>query len=119
MIRYLEPQPDGRLFVRTSTYQKDLPDGMVCRYEVHGPDGRLQECVEILAPEGMFDWDYDSIALLPGGRAVILRNLMPAFRAATDQSQHPDLLAKLPPPPDDRDDISFAPIFCELVPVSD
>ncbi|MEZ4388289.1 MAG: hypothetical protein R3D98_12080 [Candidatus Krumholzibacteriia bacterium] len=116
MIRFLEWQADGSLRVRTSLFNKDLPAGMVCRYEVHEPDGRLRERVEIYDPTGDFDADYDALALLDGGRAMVLRNLMAAFRATYDSQTHPDVLAKRPPAPDDREDIGFAPVMCDLVP---
>ncbi len=117
MIRGLEPLPDGRLRVRTSLFAKDLPTGMVCRYELHAPDGELLERVEIFDPSGSFDWDYDGIALLDDGRAMVLRNQQSAERAAIDGRLHPKVREKLPPIPDDRDDVMFTPIMCDLVPV--
>lgn len=115
MIRHLEELPDGGLRVRTSRFNKDLPDGMVCRYEVHEPDGRLRERVEIFDPTGDFDPDYDALALLDDGGAVVLRNLLSAFRAIYDSRMHPDLQKVMPPAPDDREDIAFMPIVCDLV----
>ena len=56
------------------------------------------------------------LADLGDRRAMILRNLRPAFRAAIDSRLHPEVLEKMPPPPDDRDDIAFTPIYCDLVP---
>lgn len=119
MIRTLEPQPDGSLRVRTSRFEKDLPPGMVCRYEVHEPTGELRERVEIYDPSGDYDVSYDAIALLDDGRAMVLRNLRPAFRAATDARLHPDVREKLPTIPDDRDDVAFTPVMCDLVPCSE
>jgi hypothetical protein len=119
MISTLEPQPDGSLRVRTSLFEKDLPDGMVCRYEVHGPAGELRERVEIHDPSGAYDVDYDQIALLADGRAMILRNLRPTWQAAINPRLHPELQEKLPPLPDDREDMAFTPIMCELVPLED
>ena len=116
VIQALHPLPDGSLLVRTSLFARDLPEGMVCRYEVHGPDGRLRERVEIYDPAGGFDGDYDSIALLDDGRAVVLRNVRSAYRAASEASLHPKVREKLPPLPDERDDVTFVPIMCELVP---
>jgi len=118
MIHTLEPQPDGSLRVRTSLFEKDMPDGMVCRYEVHEPNGELRERVEIYDPTGDYDVNYDVIAILDDGRAMVLRNLRPAFRAATDARLHPDLLEKLPPIPDGRQDVAFTPVMCDLVSVS-
>jgi hypothetical protein len=115
VISMLEPLPDGSLRVRTSRFDKDLPEGMVCRYDVHDPDGRLRERVEIHDPTGAYDTTYDVIALLPDGQAMVLRNVRVAWRLANDARQHPDLVAKLPPIPDDREDIAFTPIMCDLV----
>jgi len=115
MIRFLRELPDGSLRVRTSLFNKDLPDGMVCRYEVHEAAGQLRERVEIMDPTGTFDHRYDALGLLDDGRAVILRNLLAAFRATYDARTHPDLLAVLPPAPDDRADVAFVPIVCDLV----
>lgn len=116
MIGSIDPLPDGAIRVRTSRFEKDLPEGMVCRYEVHGPDGRLRERVEIYDPTGDYDTDYDTIALLDDGRAIVLRNQRPASRAALDARMLPEVLAKMPPPPDDREDIALTPIVCRLVP---
>lgn len=115
MIRALDPLPDGSLRVRTSLFEKDMPPGMVCRYEVHEPTGELRESVEIYDPSGDYDVDYDAIALLSDGQAMVLRNLRPAFRVATDGWLHPKLREKLPPPRSGRDDIAFTPIMCDLV----
>lgn len=116
MIRTLEPLKDGTLRVRTSTFEKDMPEKMVCRFELHEPTGELRERVEIYDPTGGYDVEYDVIALLDNGGAMILRNLRPAFRAAIDSRLHPEVLEKMPPPPDDREDIAFTPIYCDLVP---
>lgn len=116
VIRTLEPLPEGSLRVRTSLFAKDLPAGMVCRYELHGHEGELRERVEIYDPTGEYDTDYDMIALLDDGRAMVLRNLVPAFRVAYEPNLHPEQLAKLPPVPDDREDVAFAPVMCDLVP---
>jgi hypothetical protein len=116
MIRNIELQSDGSLRVRTSLFAKDLPQGMACRYEVHEPTGELRERVEIYDPTSDYDTDYDMIALLDDGRAMVLRNLLPTFRVAYSGRLHPEQLEKLPPIPDDRDDIAFTPIMCELVP---
>jgi hypothetical protein len=116
VILSLEPLPDGSLRVRTSLFEKDMPPGMVCRYDVHAPTGELRERVEIYDPAGDYDVDYDMIALLDDGRAMVLRNLRPASRVWTDALSHPKLREKLPPPPDEREDIAFTPIFCDLVP---
>ena len=117
MIWTIVPLPDGSLRVGTSLFEKDMPDGMVCRYEIHEPDGELRERVEIYDPTGDYDVNFDVIALLDDGRAMVLRNQRPAFRAATDARLHPDLLEKLPPIPDDRDDVAFTPVMYDLVPV--
>jgi hypothetical protein len=119
MIRTIEPLPDGTLRVRTSLFEKDLPEGMVCRYEVHEATGHLRERVEIYDPTGDYDRDYDVIALLEDGRAMVLRNLRPAIRVAIDANLHPGQRDKLPPIPDDREDVAFTPIMCELVPWSE
>jgi hypothetical protein len=119
MIRTLEPLPDGRLRVRTSLFEKDLPAGMVCRYELHEPTGELRERVEIHDPTGDYDTDYDVIALLDDGRAMVLRNLRPAFRVHMDARRHPKQLEKLPPIPDERDDVAFTPVMCGLVPMTE
>ncbi len=116
MISAIDPLPDGRLRVRTSFFEKDLPQGMVCRYELHGPDGQLLEQVEIYDPSNDYDVDYDTIVLLGDDRAMVLRNLRPAARAAIGGRLHPKLIEKLPPPPDSRDDIAYTPIMCDLVP---
>ncbi len=116
MIRTLEVLPDGALRVRTSLFDKNLPPGMVCRFEIHEATGELRERVEIFDPTGDFDVDYDAVALLADGRAMVLRNLQPAFRVANDVRRHPDLVDKLPPIPDDREEIDFVPIMCGLVP---
>jgi hypothetical protein len=116
MIRTLEPLKDGTLRVRTSKFEKDMPDKMVCRFELHEPTGELRERVEIYDPTGKYDVAYDIIALLDDGGAMVLRNLRPAFRAAFDSRLHPEVLKRMPPPPDDRQDIAFTPIYCDLVP---
>jgi hypothetical protein len=116
MIRHLEPLPDGSLRVRTSLFSKELPDGMICRYEIHEATGELRERVEIYDATGDFDIDYDILALLDGGSAMVLRNLRPTYRTVAVPYMHPDLLDKLPPVPDDREDIAFTPIMCDLVP---
>ncbi len=116
VIRTLVPQPDGSLHVRTSRFVKDLPDGMVCRYDVHGPDGTLIERVEIHDPSGSFDHDYDTIALVDDGRAMVLRNRVSAMRAHRDARMHPEVRKKLPPIPDEREDVVFTPIMYDLVP---
>jgi hypothetical protein len=89
---------------------------MVCRFEVHASTGELLERVEIFDPTGDYDVAYDVVALLDDNRAMVLRNLRPAFRVATDAGLHPKQREKLPPIPDDRDDVSFTPIMCDLVP---
>jgi|GEM_PF-5838083 len=116
VISSLVAQPDGSLQVRTSLFEKDMPPGMVCRYEVHEPNGELRERVEIYDPSGDYDVDYDAIALLDDGRAMVLRNVRPASRAAIDTRLHPKVQEKLPPIPDDREDVSFTPVMCDLVP---
>jgi len=116
MIRSIEPLPDGSLRVRTSRFEKDMPPGMVCRFEVHAPTGELRERVEIYDPSGDYDVGYDVIALLDDGRAMVLRNQRPALRVIMDARIHPKLREKLPPPPDEREDIAFTPILCDLVP---
>lgn len=116
MIHTIVPQPDGSLRVGTSLFEKDLPDGMVCRYEVHEPTGELRERVEIYDPSGDYDVNYDVIALLNDGRAMVLRNLRPSIRTATDARLHPELQEKLPPIPDDRENVVFTPVMCDLVP---
>lgn len=115
VIRSLDLLADGSLRVRTSLFAKGLPPGMVCRFEVHEPTGELRERVEIHDPSGAYDVNYDAIALLDDGRALVLRNLRPASRAAIDPYLHPELRKKLPPPPSARDDIAFTPIMCDLV----
>lgn len=116
MIQSLEQLPDGSLLVRTSFFEKEMPPGMVCRYEVHEPGGELWERVEIYDPSGVFDVDYDNIALLDDGRVMVLRNLRHASRSAIAPLLHPKQREKMPPIPDDRVDVSFTPIFCDLVP---
>ncbi len=116
VIEKLEPLPDGSLRVRTSRFEKDLPSGMVCRFELHEPTGELRERVEIYDPSGDYDVDYDMIALLDDGRAMVLRNLRPARDVWRNARIHPKLREKLPPPPDEREDIAFTPIMCDLVP---
>ncbi len=116
VINAIDVLAGGGLRVRTSMYQKELPDGMVCRFEVHAATGELRERVEIWDPTGSFDSDYDVIALLENDCAVVLRNVTPASRAATDARLHPKVREKLPPVPDEREDIVFVPIVCDLVP---
>jgi 6-bladed beta-propeller len=116
VISSIQVLTDGSLRVRTSLFDKDLPENMVCRYEVHEPNGQLRELVEIYDTSGYFDLDYDAIALLEDGRAVVLRNVKSASRAATDPNLHPEVQKLLPPIPDERDDIVFTPIMCDLVP---
>lgn len=116
VIEKLEPLPDGSLRVRTSRFEKDLPPGMVCRFEVHAPTGELRERVEICDPSGDYDVDYDVIVLLDDGRAMVLRNQRPAGDAWRNARISPALREKLPPPPDEREDIAFTPIMCDLVP---
>jgi hypothetical protein len=116
MIEKLEPLPDGSLRVRTSLFEKDMPPGMVCRFEVHEATGELRERVEIYDPSGDYDVDYDMIALLDDGRAMVLRNQRPTSDAWRNALISPKLREKLPPPPDEREDIAFTPIMCDLVP---
>jgi hypothetical protein len=116
MIHTLKPQPDRSLHVYTSLFEKDLPPNMLCRYEVHGPTGELLERVEIYDPTGDYDVDYDIIALLGEGKAMVLRNLRPAYRAAYDKRMHPEIQKKLPPIPDDRESVDFTPVYCDLGP---
>lgn len=119
VIQSLELLPDGCLRVRTSLFEKDMPEGMVCRYEVHDATGGLRESVEIYDPTGKYDTVYDAVALLDDGRVMVLRNMRSAFRAATDARLHPKVREKLPPVPDDRDDVIFTPVMCETVPYSE
>ena len=49
-------------------------------------------------------------------RALVLRNMRPTSRAAIGAGLHPELREKLPLIPNDRDDLAFTPIMCELVP---
>lgn len=119
MIKSLEQQADGSLRVRTSLFEKDMPPGMVCRYEVHEATGALRERVEIYDPSGDFDIDYDIITILEDGRAMVLRNVRPTSRTAIDPMLHPDLVAKRGPIPDDRQDIAFTPVMYDLVPYSE
>lgn len=116
VIEKLEPLPDGSLRVRTSRFEKDMPPGMVCRYEVHAPTGELRERVEIYDPSGDYNVEYDMIALLSDGRAMVLRNARPTQDAWRKARISPKLREKLPPPPDEREDIAFTPIYCDLVP---
>ena len=118
VIRALEPLPDGSLRVRTSLFSKDMPEGMVCRYEVHEATGELRERVEIYDPTGEYDVDYDEIALLDDGRVMVLQNIRSSYRSAIDANLPPKLREKLPPIPDDRDDVTFIPIMCETIPLS-
>jgi len=119
VIRAIEPLPDGRLRVRTSFFDRELPPGMACRFEIHAPTGELAERVEIYDPTGAYDRDYDAIVLLDDGQAMVLRNLGPASRAAYWASQPQELREKLPPPPDDREDTALVPVMCDLVPRAD
>lgn len=116
VITRIAPQDDGTLRVWTSLATNDLPDGMVCRYEVHEADGTLRERVEIRDPTGEFDRAYDAVAVLQDGRVMVLRNVRSASRAATDSRLHPKVREKLPPVPDGRGDVTFIPIMCEAVP---
>ena len=115
MIRAVELLPDGALRVRTSLFNSDLPDGMVCRYEVHEPTGELRERVEILDPDGLFDWDYDGIALLDDGTAVILRNVLSAERNAFSGAIPPEVEELMPDLADARADMAYSPVVCDLV----
>jgi hypothetical protein len=116
VIEKLEPQPDGSLRVRTSRFEKDMPPGMVCRFEVHAPTGELRERVEIYDPSGDYDVDYDMIALLDDGRAMVLRNQRPASEVYRNARIRPEAREKLPSSPDEREDIAFTPIMCDLLP---
>ena len=116
MIMSISPLPEGRVRVTTSFFDQDLPEGMVCRYEIHEPSGELSDRVEIYDPSHYFDWEYDYIALLDDDSIMVLRNVRPAFRAAIDARLHPDVREKMPPIPDEREDIAFTPITCDPVP---
>jgi len=116
VIASLEPLADGRLRVRTSLFGKELASHMVCRFEMHSASGELVERVEIYDPSRDFDVEYDSIALLDDGRAMVLRNVRSASHAAIAPYLHPEYLAQMPLIPDERDDIMFAPVMCDLVP---
>ncbi len=119
MIRSIDPLADGSLRIRTSLYETELLANMVCRFEIHESSGALRERVEIYDPTGEYDVDYDIIALLDEGSAMVLRNVRPASRVANDARLHPELQKKLPPIPDERDDVTFVPVVYDLVPYSD
>jgi hypothetical protein len=116
MIQSLDVLADGSLRVRTSFFQKEMPAGMVCRFEIHEPTGELRERVELYDPTGAFDVDYDAIALLNDSCVMVLRNVQSAARAAYDMRLHPKVQEKLPPIPDEREDVVFTPIVFDLVP---
>ncbi len=118
VIISLNAQADGSLRVQTSLYEKDLAEGMVCRFEIHEPNGELRERVEIYDPTGDYDVAYDQIAILDHGQAIVLRNVRSAYRAAFDSRMHPKVQEKLPPIPDDREENEFTPVMCDLVPWS-
>jgi len=103
-IGRLEGRPDGSLWVTTCYGTRELPDGVVQRFDVHAPDGTLREEVRIA---GDCDLDFDALRLLPDGRAVILRNYVSASRAAQNTGDDTDPV---------RDDPTFAVIVCDLVP---
>ena len=102
----LSARPDGKIRVTTCYSTRDLPDGVVVRYDIHGPDGALLEEMRIT---GDCDLEYDSLRLLPDGRAVVLRNYEAAMRAARSMVEEGD---------EAREDATFEVIVCDLVEVS-
>ena len=71
--------------------------------------------MEILDPDGLFDWDYDGIALLDDGTAVILRNVLSAERNAFSGAIPPEVEEFMPDLADARADMAYSPVVCDLV----
>ena len=112
VLRQLQRLDDGCLHVRTSLSTRDLPAGVIYRYELHEPDGRLRAQVQILDPTDDFDPELDELVVLGHDRAVVLRNLHPAFRAAEAQGLPADLRGALS---QDREDTEMGIVVCGLV----
>ena len=102
-ISRVEARPDGTILVVTCYATNDLPDGVVVRYDIHGPDGALLEEMRIT---GDCDLDYDRLRLLPDGRAVVLRNYQAAIRTSLNMLEEGD---------ETREDESFEVIVYDLV----
>jgi len=106
-IRFVDALPDGSLMVHTCFMDKDLPAGVVHRYDRHAADGTLLEEVRI---RGDYDPDYDRLLLLKDGRAVILRNYDANVRSAMNMLEDDDPV---------REDDVFEIVVCDLVEAPD
>jgi len=102
-IRWITGLDDGRFAVGTCYSRRELPEGVVIRYDLHAPDGALLEEVRIT---GDCDLEHDRILLLHDGRAVVLRNFHSASRSSMNMVEEGDL---------SRDDDTFSVIVCDLV----
>ena len=105
MIAGLVARPDGTIRVSTCYSTRDLPDGVVVRQDIHGADGTLLEEVRIT---GDCDLEYDSLRLLPDGRAVVLRNYEAAIRGSMNMDEEGDVA---------REDATFEVVICDLLEV--
>lgn len=102
-IRSLRALSDGTLAVFTCYSSRALPDGVVTRYDLHGPDGALLAEVRIC---GEVDIELDAVQLLMDGRAVVLRNYHAASRARHGMLDEDDPV---------REDEGLQVIVCDLV----
>ena len=69
---------DRNLWVQTSRDNRERRDGVAVVYDVFGSEGHFERQVELVAPG---DPERDAIYLLEGGRVVIVRGLLDAFRS--------------------------------------
>ena len=111
VIRSITVQPDGSIYVATPWTRQDLPEGVVTRYDVHDPDGRLREHMVV---RGDYDLEQDGITILGDGRAVVMLNMQAAFRLANERGLPEDLKRTVDT---ERETQAFALVLCDLVPV--
>jgi hypothetical protein len=68
-LRRLFLASDGRLWVQTSWGDHDLPDGVLARYDILTPDGRLEKELDLACPGA--DRDRDQWFLLDGRHILV------------------------------------------------
>ncbi len=104
---------EGRLLVETSFSNRELPNDVVYRYEVHEPTGELEASVQIHDLAGDYDPKVDGLVLAGEDLVVVLRNLYSAFQSAEAFKIPADLREQ--ELPDLREDTFFSVVVYDLV----
>ena len=78
VIDQIQVMDDGRIWVKSCYAERDLPEGVHCRYDVFDKEGRLEAEVRIVFPVNR---DNDYFSMLSNGRFLWYRNARSALDA--------------------------------------